>query len=665
VLAVAGGCGVLVTTRRHGDAPADRQPVAPLPADEATQLLKAWAGPRAADETAARRICELVGGLPLAVRLAGRYMATHEEDAADYLAWLETSPLAALDHGRRQADSVPLLIERSLGRVSRPARQALGVIGLLALAPFGREAVAAALDAPEAETGRTLGELVDYGLLLREQRYQVSHPLVHTYARERLVPSAEVTERLAAYYAVLAEEQSARGLPGYAVLDAERAHLVAVLAGCAARGHYEAARRLTWAVEGYLDVQGYWVERVAVVQVGLQAAQVLGDKYGEGAFLNRLGLTYHSLGQMERAIEYHEQALAIGREICAASTEGSPEWAAARRGEGTALDNLGIARRNLGQVERAIEYHQQALAVSREIGDRRGEGTDLGNLGIAYHSLGQVERAIEYYQQALAVSREIGDRRNEGAWLGNLGLAYADLGQVERAIEYYQQALAVSREIGDRRGEAAALGNLGGACRNLGQVERARECLEQALTISREIGDRRGEGNRLGSLGNAYYSLGQVERAIEHYQRAMAISREIGDRRGEAASLGNLGCAYRDLGQVERAIEYHQQALAVSREIGNRRNEGSQLGNLGLAYAHLGQVGRAIEYHQQALAISREIGNRRGEGNQLGNLGIAYRNLGQVERARECLEQALAIFEEIKSPYAQWARDRLAKLPRA
>ena len=36
----------------------------------------------------------------------------------------------------------------------------------------------------------------------------------------------------------------------------------------------------------------------------------------------------------------------------------------------------------------------------------------LGNLGIA--SLGQVEKAIDYYQQALAISQEIGDRRGEG-----------------------------------------------------------------------------------------------------------------------------------------------------------------------------------------------------------------------------------------------------------
>jgi tetratricopeptide (TPR) repeat protein len=44
-------------------------------------------------------------------------------------------------------------------------------------------------------------------------------------------------------------------------------------------------------------------------------------------------------------------------------------------------------------------------------------------LGNAYRDLGQVEKAIEQYEQALAIAREIGDRQSEGSWLGNLGSA--------------------------------------------------------------------------------------------------------------------------------------------------------------------------------------------------------------------------------------------------
>ncbi|MCD4777934.1 MAG: tetratricopeptide repeat-containing protein, partial [Desulfobacterales bacterium] len=52
-----------------------------------------------------------------------------------------------------------------------------------------------------------------------------------------------------------------------------------------------------------------------------------------------------------------------------------------------------------------------ALVIAKEIGDRRGEGNHLGNLGLAYSDLGQVEKAIEYYEQALLIGKEIKDPR--------------------------------------------------------------------------------------------------------------------------------------------------------------------------------------------------------------------------------------------------------------
>ncbi len=303
-----------------------------------------------------------------------------------------------------------------------------------------------------------------------------------------------------------------------------------------------------------------------------------------------------------------------------------------------------------GHTRLLVELHERLLG---KLSDPEQKRVSLGNLGNAYYSLGQVGRAIDCYQQALAIAREIGNRQDEGVWLGNLGLTYADLGQVAHAIDHHQQALAIAKETGNRRSEGSQLGNLGLAYADLGQVERAIDHQQQALAIAKEIGDRRGEGNRLGALGSAYAALGQVERAIDHQQQALAIAKEIGDRQGQGGNLGNLGNRYAGLGQVERAIDYYQQAIAIAKEIGNRQGEGDLLGNLGVAYAALGQMTRAIDYYQQALAIYSEIDDRYGESLDYVNLGDLKLDQSSASEAISLYEQALQIADEIQNRQAQ------------
>jgi tetratricopeptide (TPR) repeat protein len=73
----------------------------------------------------------------------------------------------------------------------------------------------------------------------------------------------------------------------------------------------------------------------------------------------------------------------------------------------------------------------------------------LGNVGLAYADLGEVEKAIGFYEEALVIDREIGDRRGEGADLANLGVAYASLGEREKALALLEHSLAIGRAIKD------------------------------------------------------------------------------------------------------------------------------------------------------------------------------------------------------------------------
>ena len=601
-----------------------------LSLNEALELLKRHAGSAVveAEQDEAEKLLEVVGYLPLAIELAGKRLKILARKPGHQLATFgetvaQRATQALTLDGHPGVSATFAITYEAMDTESQRLFRWLGVF---AAGPLYAFSMADILERDKAEVEQVLDEFVSLALLSwgeTPDSYTL-HPLLREYAQNLLMELGEtevmwanevneVRRRHLTYYLSYVQENTDIDPIAYDRLEAALPNLLSAVDFAVKSEIYEAVRDFGYNLYGnneFLAVRGYSREAVDLLAKSVTACRKLED----------------------------------------------------RQGEGTQLGNLGIAYSNLGQVEKAIGYYGQALAISQEIGDRRSEGVWLGNLGQAYRDLGEVEKAIGYHEQALAISQEIGDRRSEGVWLGNLGIAYSNLGQVEKAIGYYEQALAISQEIGDRRNEGVWLDNLGQAYRDLGEVEKAIGYHEQALAISQEIGDRRSEGVWLGNLGIAYSNLGQVEKAIGYYEQALAISRKIGDRRNEGVWLGNLGQAYRDLGEVEKAIGYYEQALAISQEIGYRQGEGSWLGDLGIAYSNLGQVEKAIGYYEQALAISQEIGHRQNEGAQLGNLGIAYSNLGQVEKARKYLEQSFTVFAEGKLPNAGLVREWLGKL---
>jgi hypothetical protein len=83
-----------------------------------------------------------------------------------------------------------------------------------------------------------LGELVNYGLLVRreeDRRYEVSHALIHTYARERLAITDENETRFINYFFQKAQEAASKeGFPRpsedvFEVIDQLHLHILKAL----------------------------------------------------------------------------------------------------------------------------------------------------------------------------------------------------------------------------------------------------------------------------------------------------------------------------------------------------------------------------------------------------------------------------------------------------
>ena len=59
----------------------------------------------------------------------------------------------------------------------------------------------------------------------------------------------------------------------------------------------------------------------------------------------------------------------------------------------------------LQQAIKVIEYHNEHLTISKEIGDREAEGTADGNLGNTYQCLANWQQAKEYHKKHLTITK--------------------------------------------------------------------------------------------------------------------------------------------------------------------------------------------------------------------------------------------------------------------
>ena len=101
--------------------------------------------------------------------------------------------------------------------------------------------------------------------------------------------------------------------------------------------------------------------------------------------------------------------------------------------EARALNNIGIAYYELGELQKALDYLQQSLPLMRAAGSKNSEAYTLLNIGRGYRRSGDFQKALTHLSQAQALQQQTGNKADEGESLDETGIAYSALGQQDKA----------------------------------------------------------------------------------------------------------------------------------------------------------------------------------------------------------------------------------------
>jgi DNA-binding SARP family transcriptional activator len=548
LLPAGAGCAVLITSRRSlADIDgAGHLDLGPLPGPDALELLTKLGGSArvSAAPEAAAELLQWLGGLPLAIRIAGARLAARPN-------WSLASLAARLHDERHRLRELRLgdIAVRtsflvSYEHLAEPdAKRLFRLLGAIDGPQITPMVATALLDVAEPDAQAALDELVDARLLdeMPGNRY-LMHDLIRLFAHE-LAGQEQPGDRGDALGRVLSEylarTRHALSLlrPGTRVapvtrqlftgnaqalqwLEAERANLVSAVLQATAASDPVIVRygvELADSLFLFFEMRGHIADWLAVDRAGAEAAQRLGDRTAEARLWHDLAVAHFYLHRMDDAARH-------------------------------------LAR---------------SLELSRACGDAEGEARALNQAGIMHGVRGDYDSAAMTLTQSLRLREQLGDIRSCAATHGNIAMAHRLAGRHDKAIQFSRSSARLARRGGAPEIEASALGNLGEVHLQLGQHRSALRQLRRALAIRGLPLNERHRGSVLSSLADAYLGDGQPAAAIEHATLAVQAFRQADFRHGEAEALRQLGRILAGQGETEQATDQLRLALTLFTALGS------------------------------------------------------------------------------------------------
>ncbi len=501
------GCLTLITSRNQLTSLATTDGAQLLTLDllsehEALDLLAARLSAErvAADLESAREIVVRCGRLPLALSIVAARAAAHPHftlaDLATELS--EAEGLDALD-GNDPTASARTTFAVSYQALSAPAARLFRLLGAHPGPDISIKAAASLTGGSVREQRLPLKELTEANLILEHQPGRFGmHDLIRAYACE-LDAEPDARRRMLDHYLHSAFAANCLLIPAgeritlnqlqpgttpeqpedhddaLAWFTAERAVLLAVIDYAAAAECNDHAWQLAWIFTDFLNRRGDWQADISTQRAALTAARRLGHVGAQARALRLLALDFTQLGSLEEALSYLQQALELTAEADDA------------RGQAHTHNHLAFVYERLGLLDKTLHHAQQALRLFEISGSVPGRADGLNAVGWSLAQLGQYDEALRHCQEALALQTKLANRAGQAAAWDSLGYIHHHLGQHALAISCYTQAVELHRDVGNRYYEANVLSHLGDTQLAAAQRAQAAVSWKQALSILTEL----------------------------------------------------------------------------------------------------------------------------------------------------------------------------------
>lgn len=302
-----------------------------------------------------------------------------------------------------------------------------------------------------------------------------------------------------------------------------------------------------------------------------------------------LGILERWSGRLSAAEAHLRQAAIIYEEINA-------EWPLA-----ATLDWLGLLVSDYGKIEEALAHLERAARLHAKVNNQRGQVFNKGQTAVVLVIAGRLLESLVYQLEVLDEYIKIGYPLYIARTANNIGLISIELGEYEAGIPYMERALQLQRQTGALLDSYNTLGNKGELHLNLGEYHEARRCFDEAQRFFEKTGATLLEGENLWRLGKLYLDWGEYGPVQRLLERCLMLSPKSKDVETFAFAGGLLAQFYWRQGDISQAINYFDEAAVPYNQV-RRPLELAEFVHLPRAFLLLeqGEITTAVHSAQEA-----------------------------------------------------------------
>ncbi|HBX70653.1 MAG TPA: hypothetical protein DEH25_15060 [Chloroflexi bacterium] len=555
-LLLPGGSGcVSIMTTRNLDFPVALEAyeihLFEMSISECRQIMAQIVGqPRVdAEAQTAEEIINLLGGLPLAVKIAARRLASRRRWRLEDLFIRLSDEKSRLDVLRMSDIAVRSSIAISWDDLDRELKRTFSLVAVFDERPFSASAMAAIAGIERSTMCEHLDTLVSYSLLFEQgDRHYRQHTLLSDFAREQLGDDSVILRRMAEFYLSYANEYCHQFL----ALEQEQANIAVGMRVVYEWDLWEKTLAYAEALHEFWISRGYFSTARQGYQWACEAAENLADQSRLADYLCRWGEACIEQNDYDEA----EQHLNRSRQIF--------EFLQNRTGLGKVLyflGRIGVERAQYVVAERLLG---ESLRIQEEIRNDIGVADVLYRIAyIRFYQENFVDTE-RYLQRALKLQESQSEWRGAIRTLSFLAQLELQLENPDDALGYGDRAMKLCDEYQEQSERVTILETISDIYRYQGGFSKARLYALESLEISKNINDRKSQAKLNYKLSLIEIGMKNLSRALDAAQESLKLTLSIQDRWGSVFVLWQLGNIHQQMNQMQWAHEAWERGLKIS-----------------------------------------------------------------------------------------------------